>query len=101
VDGILEAAKETGANVEEVAKVTVGGAIDAAGSIGSSAVKAVREVLVGTVEGAKKLAGTALPRSRSAADAEPPASGGPEPKVSGAPAGVEKEKAPDVKKRRA
>ena len=42
VDGILEAAKETGANVEEVAKVTVSGAIEAAGVVGTSAVNTVR-----------------------------------------------------------
>jgi predicted transcriptional regulator len=60
VDGIIEAARETGANVEEMAKVTVNGAIEAAGSIGNTAVKAVRDVLVNVVEGVKDIAGAAL-----------------------------------------
>ena len=51
VDGILEAAKETGPNVGDVAKVTLNGAVEAAGSIGNTAVKAVRDVLVSVVGG--------------------------------------------------
>jgi hypothetical protein len=73
VDGILEAAKETGANVEEVAKVTVNGAIDAAASIGTSAVQAVKDVLLGTVESVKQVAGAALPQRSPGAEVTAPA----------------------------
>jgi hypothetical protein len=47
-----------------MAKVTVNGAIEAAGSIGNTAVKAVRDVLVNTVEGVKDIAGAALPKRK-------------------------------------
>jgi hypothetical protein len=40
----------------------VGGAIEAAGTIGTSAVKTVREMLVGVVEGVKEVASAALPK---------------------------------------
>jgi predicted transcriptional regulator len=60
VDGIIEAARETGAIAEEIATVSVNGAIEAAGSIGNTAFKAVRDLLVSAVEGVKDIAGTAL-----------------------------------------
>ena len=40
----------------------MGGAIEAAGTIGTSAVKTVREMLVGVVEGVKDVASAALPK---------------------------------------
>ena len=45
MDGIIEAARETGAIAEEIATVSVNGAIEAAGSIGNTAFKAVRDLL--------------------------------------------------------
>jgi hypothetical protein len=65
VEGVVEATKEIGGNVEEAAKVAVNGAVEAAGSIGNTAVKAVRDMLVGAVEAVKDVAGAALPRSQS------------------------------------
>jgi hypothetical protein len=43
--------------------VTVAGAIEAAGSISKTAVKAVKEMLIGVVEGVRDVAGAALPKS--------------------------------------
>jgi hypothetical protein len=40
----------------------VGGAIDAAGGISNTAVKAVKEMLVGVVEGVKEVGGAVLPK---------------------------------------
>lgn len=54
--------KELGGNVEEVAKVVVTGTIDTAGSIGNSAIRTVKEMMVGVVEGVKDVAGSALPK---------------------------------------
>lgn len=56
--------------MEEVAKVAVGGAIETAGTIGNTAVKAVKDMLVGVVEGVKEVAGAALPKPRPAATPE-------------------------------
>jgi hypothetical protein len=64
VDGVIEATKEIGGNVENVAKVAVSGAIEAAGTIGNTAVKAVTGVLLGVVEGVKEVASAALPTSQ-------------------------------------
>jgi len=60
--------------MEEVAKVAVGGAIETAGTIGNTAVKAVKDMLVGVVEGVKEVASAALPKPRQAAtpEAAPP-----------------------------
>ena len=59
-----------GANAEDVAKVAVGGAIEAAGAIGSTALRAVREMLVGVAAGVRDVAEAAIP-TRSPAAAEP------------------------------
>ena len=69
MDGVIEATKEVGGNVEEVAKVAVGGAIEAAGSIGNTAVRSVREMLVGVVEGVKEVASALLPKGSGTASA--------------------------------
>jgi hypothetical protein len=45
----------------------VGGAIDAAGTLGQSALRAVTDILVGAVEGVKEVAGAALPKPASPA----------------------------------
>jgi hypothetical protein len=61
-----------GANAEEVAKVAVQGAIEAAGSVGTTATKAVKEILIGVVEGVRAVAAAAFPANGSAArDARP------------------------------
>ena len=58
--------------MEEVATGAVGGAMEAAGIIGNTAVKAVRDILVGVVEGVEEAPSTTLPkpkaRSTQAAD---------------------------------
>jgi hypothetical protein len=46
--------------------VAVNGAIEAAGSIGNTAVKAVKDMLVGVVEGVKEIASSALPKAKTA-----------------------------------
>ena len=51
--------------MQEMAKVAVGGAIEAAGAIGATALKAVREMLVDVLEGVKEVAGAALPKTPS------------------------------------
>ncbi len=56
VDGIIEATKEVGGNLEAVAISAVGGAVEAAGSIGSAAVATVKDVLIGVVGGLKDVA---------------------------------------------
>jgi hypothetical protein len=43
----------------------VGGAVEAAGSIGTTALRAVREMLVGVMEGVKEVASSALPKAPS------------------------------------
>ncbi|HTR44739.1 MAG TPA: hypothetical protein VMH06_03435 [Thermodesulfovibrionales bacterium] len=48
----------------DVAKVAVGGAIEAAGGIGNTAVKAVKEMLIGVVEGVKEIGSAILPQTR-------------------------------------
>ena len=73
VDGVIEATKEIGGNVEEVAKVAVEGAIEAAGTIGNTAVRAVKDMLVGVVEGVKEVASAALPKARPVAKMSSPA----------------------------
>ena len=62
-EGIIEATKEVGGNVEDAAKVTVEAAIEAAGSIGKTAAREVEEILVGVVKGLKEIATSALPQS--------------------------------------
>jgi hypothetical protein len=54
-----------GGKVDEVAKVAIGGAIEAAGSIGNTAVKAVRDALIGVAEGTKDVLVAVLPKPRS------------------------------------
>jgi hypothetical protein len=49
------------------AKAAVGGAIDAAGTLGQSALRAVTDILVGAVEGVKEVACAALPKTASPA----------------------------------
>jgi hypothetical protein len=71
VEGVVEATKEIGGNVEEAAKVAVNGAVEAAGSIGNTSVKAVRDILVGAVKALKDVASAALPRSESASAPDP------------------------------
>jgi hypothetical protein len=65
VDGVIEATKEIGGNVEEVAKVAVGGAIEAAGTIGKMTVRSVKDMLVGVAEGVKELASSLLLKTKS------------------------------------
>ena len=73
MDGVIEATKEIGGNVEEVAQVAVGGAIETAGAIGNTALKAVKDMLVGVVEGVKEIASAALPKPRTTSpDITPP-----------------------------
>jgi hypothetical protein len=62
VDGVIEATKEIGGNVEEVAKAAIGGAFEAAGAISNIALRAVKEMLGGVLEGVKEVAGDALPK---------------------------------------
>ena len=62
----------------EAAKAAVGGAIDAAGTLGQSAVKAVSDILVGAVSGLKEVACAAWPKSK-AATPEAPAGSRPKP----------------------
>ena len=69
VDGVIEATKEVGGNVEEVAKVAVGGAIEAAGAIGNTAVRSVKDMLVGVAEGVKEVASSILPKGSGTASA--------------------------------
>ncbi|MGD0661805.1 MAG: hypothetical protein ABSD38_27415, partial [Syntrophorhabdales bacterium] len=64
------------ANMEDIATHAVGGAVEAAGSIGTTALRAVREMLVGVMEGVRDVAGAALPvRSGN----EPPSATGEKP----------------------
>lgn len=60
--------------MEEVAKVAVGGAIETAGTIGNTAVKAVKDMLVGVVEGVKEVAGAALPKPKISPEVAPSSS---------------------------
>ncbi|HEY9073117.1 MAG TPA: hypothetical protein VIN67_03205, partial [Desulfobaccales bacterium] len=76
--GVIEATSEIGGNVGEVAKSAVGGAIDAAGTLGQSAVKAVRGILVGAVSGLKEVACAAWPKSKAAPEGPPKAKPAPE-----------------------
>lgn len=64
-----------GGNLGVAAKAAVGGAIDAAGTLGQSALRAVTDILVGTVEGVKEVAGAVLPKPAAppALPAEPEA----------------------------
>jgi hypothetical protein len=62
VQGVVEAAKEIGGNVGNVAQAAVEGAIEAAGTISTNAVQVVRDLLVGVVEGLVSVAYAALPR---------------------------------------
>lgn len=73
VDGVIEATKEIGGNVEEVAKIAVGGAIEAAGTIGNTAVRSVRDMLVGVVEGVKEVLNAAVPKQKPTASRAPAA----------------------------
>jgi hypothetical protein len=45
--------------------VVVTGAVDAAGAIGSSAIRTVKEMMVGVVEGVKDVAGASLPKPKA------------------------------------
>ena len=63
---MLEATKEAGGNVEEVAKVAVTVAIDGVAVIGNTAVKAVQDMPFGVLKGAKEVAVSALPKAKAA-----------------------------------
>ena len=63
---IITTTKETGGNIEEAAKIAAGGAIEASGTVGTSAVKTVREMLVGVVKGIKEVASVPLPNGKAA-----------------------------------
>ncbi len=56
--------------------MAVGGAIEAAASIGTTAARSVKEILIGVVEGLREVAGAAFPagpaRGSSAREATPP-----------------------------
>jgi hypothetical protein len=65
VRGGVEAARETGGNVGEATQAAAQGALEAAGALSHTAVKAVTDVLVGAVEGVKDILGAVLPRTSS------------------------------------
>jgi hypothetical protein len=65
-DGVLEATKEVGGNVEEVAKVLVTGAIDSAAAASKTTVQTAKEVMIGAVEGVKEVVGSVLPETGEA-----------------------------------
>jgi hypothetical protein len=71
VDGVVDAVKETGGNAGNAAGIAVTGAIEAAGSIGQTAVRAVKDILLGVVEGVKEVGSAALPRSGASVSAPP------------------------------
>jgi branched-subunit amino acid aminotransferase/4-amino-4-deoxychorismate lyase len=60
---IITTAKETGGNVEEAAKIAAGGAIEASGTVGTSASGIM---LVGVVKGIKEVASATLPKGKAA-----------------------------------
>ena len=72
---LIEATKEVGGNVEGMATAAVGAAIEAARTIGNTAVKAVTEMLVGVVAGVKEVAGAALPKTEAKPSPESPSHG--------------------------
>jgi hypothetical protein len=76
--GVMEAVGQVGGNAGTAAKAVVGGAIEAAGTLGLTAVRGVTDLLVGAVEGLKEVAGAVLPKGQ----AETPGAGeaGPEKK---------------------
>jgi phage-related protein len=63
IDGVVEATTETGGNVVETARAVAGGAAEAIGGIGTTAVTSVRDILLSVVGGVKDVASAALPRS--------------------------------------
>ena len=65
VDGVIEAGVETGGNVLEITKAATTGAIEAAGTIGTTAVTTMKDILLGVVAGVKEVAGAALPHASS------------------------------------
>ena len=54
-----------GGNVEEVAKVAISGALEAAGTIGKTAVQEVKDVLLGVAGGTKEILNAVLPKPSS------------------------------------
>ena len=69
VEGVIEAGQEIGGNVGSMASAAVTGAVDAAGTIGNTAVRTVRELLVATAAGVKDVAGAILPTPRKPPEA--------------------------------
>jgi hypothetical protein len=62
-----------GGNVGAAAKAAATGALEAAGSLGQTAVKSICDVLVGTVAGLKDVACAIMPKSQPEAGAPPAA----------------------------
>lgn len=60
MEGAIAVAKETGLNVEEAAAAAATGAIEAAGEVGGGAAVRVRRSVVGTIQGVKVVAKTAV-----------------------------------------
>jgi hypothetical protein len=65
IEGILEATREVGGNVEDVARVISEEAIESAGTIGEPAVKTVKNLTIGIVAGIKEIIEAALLKSPS------------------------------------
>ncbi len=63
MDGVIESSKEVGGNVEEIAKAALTGALDTAGAIGDSALRAVKDTLSGVMSGVKEFAERTWPGS--------------------------------------
>ncbi len=61
--------------MEEMAQAAVEGAVDAAASIGTTAGRAVKEILVGAVQGVREVADAAFPAKGSAAPEYPSTNG--------------------------
>ncbi len=54
--------------VGDAAKSTVGGVVEAVGSVGATTVEAAKSILVGVVGGVKEVISTALPKPSAAYD---------------------------------
>jgi hypothetical protein len=71
VQGAIEATKETGGNAAEVVTAAADGALEAASTLGHTAVQAVTDVLVDVVEGVKEVLAAVWPTGASHADTMP------------------------------
>jgi hypothetical protein len=71
VDGVMEATTETGGNVVET-RAVAGGAAEAIGGIGTTAVSSVRNILLSVVTGVKDVANAALPKPQETGGRVPP-----------------------------